>query len=223
MKKIFFIDFDTVFSSLIQNKILNYDLNLFSDMELILPNSINIGSIFVKVINSITDDSMLILDSLNGLIDSLNILNLLEIKNNKKNLKANNKYTRYRYASYQSFNILFFLLKKIENTKIPMIVTKYQSIEKSKKIISDLLNSNDFETNHFIRISDLVLFLEHIEKDFKTGFTILKNSGSSITSTVFPEETTCSTFLSSSTKILRKRKDYFIPYSKWHYFDFINI
>ncbi|MGN6709134.1 MAG: hypothetical protein ACTHKF_07285 [Candidatus Nitrosocosmicus sp.] len=223
MKKIFFIDFDTVFSSLIKNKILNYDLDLFSDIELILPNSINIGSIFVKAINSVTEDSLLILDSLNGLIDSLNILNLSEIKNNKKNLKANNKYTRYRYASYQSFNILFFLLKKIENTKIPLIVTKYQSIEKSKKIISDLLNSNDFETNHFIRISDLVLFLEYIEKDFKTGFTILKNSGYSITSTVLREETTCSTFLSSSTKILRKRKDYFIPYSKWHYFNFIDI
>jgi hypothetical protein len=223
MKKIFFIDFDTVFSSLIQNKILNYDLNLFSDIELILPNSINIGSIFVKVINSITDDSLLILDSLNGLIDSLNILNLLEIKNNKKISKTNNKYTRYRYASYQSFNILFFLLKKIENTKIPMIVTKYQSIEKSKEIILELLNSNDFETNHFIRISDLVLFLEYIEKDFKTGFTILKNSRCSIASTVFPEKTTCSTFLASSTKILGKRKDCFIPYSKWYYFNFIDI
>jgi hypothetical protein len=223
MKKIFFIDFDTVFSSLIQNKILNYDLNLFSDIELILPNSINIGSIFVKVINSITDDSLLIVDSLNGLIDSLNILNLLQIKNNKKISKTNNKYTRYRYASYQSFNILFFLLKKIENTKIPMIITKYQTIEKSKKIILDLLDSNDFETNHFIRISDLVLFLEYIEKDFKTGFTILKDCRGPITSTTFPEETICSTFLSSPTKILRKRKDCFVPYSKWYYFNFIDI
>ena len=66
--------------------------------------------------------------------------------------------------------------------RIPIIVTAYQPIERSKKMIYELISNEDLQTNHFIRISNLVLFLEFIEKDNKTGFTIVKkNLSNSIT------------------------------------------
>jgi hypothetical protein len=175
---------------------------------------------FVKLIKSITDDSLLILDSLNGLIDSLNIMNNFELQGNKKNI-LKNKHAIFHVASYQSFNILFLLMKKIENTKIPLIVTKYQSLEKTKKMILDLLCFNDLETNHFMRISNLVLFLEFFEKDFKTGFTILKKKGLPI----FPNSYTSLISPSSSTIINLSDRSHenFFPYSKWYYFNFIDV
>lgn len=216
-KKICFVDFDTVFSSYIQNNILNYDLDIFSDIKLILPKEYNIENIFVKVINSMNDDSLVILDSLNGLIDFLNIMNLLERKGNKKTI-LKEKHVRYRFASYQSFNILFLLLKKIEKTKIPIIVTKYQPLERSKKMMLDLLDSNDFETNHFTRISNIILFLEFIEKEYKTCFTLLKKGCSSPCYSNIR-----SSSLPISIKTLKERNEYFAPYSKWYYFNFFDI
>ena len=220
-KKIFYLDFDTIFSSYIHNHSLKYDLNIFSDIELILCNDSNIRTLFVKIIKSITDDSLLILDSLNGLIDSLNIMNIFELRGNKKTF-LKNKHAIFHIASYQSFNILFLLMKKIENTKIPLIVTKYQSLEKSKKMILDLLCVNDFDTNHFMRISNLVLFLEFFEKDYKTGFTILKKKGFPIFSNAY-SSSSISSSSSTTINLSNRQHENFFPYSKWHYFNFIDV
>ena len=84
-KSIFYIDFDTIFSSYIQTKTLKYDLSFFSDFKIILPRIENIELIFKEAINSLSPNSILILDSLNGLIDCLNMLNLLKLKNKNKN------------------------------------------------------------------------------------------------------------------------------------------
>lgn len=213
-QKIFYMDFDTIFSSYIQNNTLNYDLNTFSDLKIVLPQIENIEAIFKDALNSLSSTSILILDSLNGLIDLLNMLNLSKLKNknkNKNNTEAatatdNKKFPRYKSGGYQSLNILFLLLKKIENNEIPIIVTAYQPIERSKNMIFELISNKDSQTNHFIRISNLVLFLEFIEKDNKTGFTLAKKNLSN-----------------SITLSFDKNSRMFYPYSKWYCYNFFKI
>ena len=160
-KNIFFIDFDTLFSSYINTNALKYNLSDFPDIKIILPQIENLDFIFKDVINSLSCNSVLILDSLNGLIDSLIMYNLLKKKDKYKN---NNKLdtwdkssSRLKFTGYQSLNILFLLVKKLENKRIPIIVTVYQSTEKSKKMIYELLSNEGLETNHFIRMSNSVI------------------------------------------------------------------
>jgi hypothetical protein len=67
-----------------------------------------------------------------------------------------------------------------------------------------------------------VLFLEFFEKDFKTGFTILKKKGFPISLNAY------SSFNSSSPpstiiNLSDRPNENFFPYSKWHYFNFIDI
>jgi hypothetical protein len=212
-QKIFYMDFDTIFSSYIQNNTLKYDLNTFSNLKIVLPQIENIEALFKDALNSLSCTSILILDSLNGLIDLLNMLNLSKLKNKNKNNNTeaatatdNKKFPRYKSGGYQSLNILFLLLKKIENNEIPIIVTAYQPIERSKNMIFEFLSNKDSQTNHFIRISNLVLFLEFIEKDNKTGFTLIKKNLSN-----------------SITVSFDKNSGVFYPYSKWYCYNFFKI
>jgi hypothetical protein len=215
-KNIFFIDFDTLFSSYINTNALKYNLSDFPDINIILPQIENLDFIFKDVINSLSCNSVLILDSLNGLIDSLIMYNLLKKKdkyNNNNKLDTEGKsYSRLKFTGYQSLNILFLLEKKLENKRIPIIVTVYQSTEKSKKMIYELLLNDGLETNHFIRMSNSVIFLKFIEEQNKTGFTIIKkNSHSSLSSVEDPFST-----FDITSKV-------FHPYSKWYYCDFFNL
>jgi hypothetical protein len=215
-KNIFFIDFDTLFSSYINTKALKYNLSDFPDINIILPQIENLDFIFKDVINSLSCNSILILDSLNGLIDSLIMYNLLKKKdkyNNNNKLDTEDKpSSRIKFTGYQSLNILFLLVKKLENKRIPIIVTVYQSTEKSKKMIYELLSNEGLETNHFIRMSNSVIFLKFIEEQNKTGFTIIKKNNHSSLATA---EDVFSAF--------DKTSKVFHPYSKWYYYDFFNL
>ena len=192
------------------------------NLKIISPTINNIELIFTEIISSISDNSLLILDSLNGFIDCLNLLNISKLKDRDKNsssssLEINKISSKYSYAGYQSFNILFLLLKKIENSRIPIVVTKYQSLEKSQNMILDLLTTRDFETNHFIRISDLVLFLEFDQRDCKTEFTIIKKNDQGISS--LSEPTSDKTDTDTTTDV---GSDNFKPYSGWFHFNFLD-
>ena len=50
-------------------------------------------------------------------------------------------------------------------------------------MIYELLSNEGLETNHFIRMSNSVIFLEFIEEQNKTGFTIIKKNSHSSLST----------------------------------------
>jgi hypothetical protein len=203
------MDFDTVFSSYLQTKTLKFDKSDFSDLTIILPRIENIAKAFKELLSTISCNSIIIIDSLNGLMDSLNMLNLSELKSNAKTKEGeDNRASKHKSAGHQSLNILFLLLKKIESCKVPIVVTVYQPIEKSKKMIQELLSIKEEEkegaqTNHFVRISKSILFLEFIEEDLKTGFTIIKNDG-------------------SPSPPSGKNVKTFYPYSTWHYYNFTN-
>jgi hypothetical protein len=204
------MDFDTVFSSYLQTKTLKFDKSDFSDLTIILPRIENIAKAFKELLSTISCNSIIIIDSLNGLMDSLNMLNLSELKSNAKTKEGeDNRASKHKSAGHQSLNILFLLLKKIESCKVPIVVTVYQPIEKAKKMIQELLSIKEEEkegaqTNHFVRISKSILFLEFIEEDLKTGFTIIKNDG-------------------SPSPPSGKNVKTFYPYSTWHYYNFTNI
>lgn len=191
------------------------------NFKIISPTINNIELIFTDIISSISGNSILILDSLNGFIDCLNLLNISKLKDrhnsSSSSLEINKISSKYSYAGYQSFNILFLLLKKIENSRIPIVVTKYQSLEKSQNMILDLLTTRDFETNHFIRISDLVLFLEFDQSDCKTEFTIIKKNDQGISS--LSEPASDKTDIDTNTNV---GSDNFKPYSGWFHFNFLD-
>lgn len=208
-KKILFIDFDTTFSSYFQNTvILSYDKSDFSDFRIVLPGIKNMGFIIKNVVDSLSCNSILILDSLNGLVDSLNMLNLYKIKNKK--LTEGTKASRQKSGRHQSLNILSLLLKKTENKKIPIFITMYQSFERSKKMVHEiLLNNDDLETNnHFLRISSNVLFLEFDERENRTGLTLIKKSSH----VSYNATSSASSVTYAGT---------FSPYSSWFYYNFI--
>jgi len=191
------------------------------NFKIISPTINNIELIFTDIISSISGNSILILDSLNGFIDCLNLLNISKLKDrhnsSSSSLEINKISSKYSYAGYQSFNILFLLLKKIENSRIPIVVTKYQSLEKSQNMILDLLTTRNFETNHFIRISDLVLFLEFDQRDCKTEFTIIKKNDQGISSLSGP--TSDKTDIDITTNVC---SDNFKPYSGWFNYNFLD-
>jgi hypothetical protein len=189
-----------------------------ANIKIIIPTINNLELILTEIINSISDNSLLILDSLNGLMDCLNLLNISKLNDKDKNnsststLGINKISSKYSYAGYQSFNILFLLLKKIERNKIPIVVTKYQSLEKSHNMILELLTTRDFETNHFVRLSNLVSFLEFDKQDCKTVFTIIKKNYNDNLSSPSP----------TIAKTNNTVSDVFNPYSRWFYFNFLD-
>jgi hypothetical protein len=208
-KKILFIDFDTTFSSYFQNTLtLTYDKSEFSDFRIVLPGIKNMDFFIKDMVDSLSCNSILILDSLNGLIDSLNMLKLYKMKNKK--LTEGTNAPRQNSGGYQSLNILSLLLKKTENKKIPIVITIYQSLERSKKMVHGLLlNDGDSETNnHFLRISENVIFLEFDEEEHRTGLTLVKKNSSV-------------SYSSSSSDSSTTYENICFPYSRWFYYNFI--
>ena len=55
------------------------------NFKIISPTINNIELIFTEILSSISDNSLLILDSLNGFIDCLNLLNISKLKDIDKN------------------------------------------------------------------------------------------------------------------------------------------
>ena len=197
-----FVDFDTIFSSYIQTNVLHFSLDSLSNLNIFLPVAENIHIIFNNIINSLSNNSILILDSLNGLIDYINMFNLKTFKNSDI-FHIKNR-SRYKSAGYHSLVILFLLLKKIENNQIPIFITSYRPYDILKNMMNELLTNDEYSPNHFFKMSDLVLFLDFIKKDNKTGLTILKKNIDEINTT-------------------NQKNDVFYPYSRWYYYNFFRL
>jgi hypothetical protein len=71
-------------------------------------------------------------------------------------------------------------------------------------MMNELLTNVDYLPNHFFKISDLVLFLDFIEKDNKTGLTILKKN-------------------IDESKTIKQKNNVFYPYSRWYYYNFFRL
>ncbi|MDQ4072692.1 MAG: hypothetical protein M3162_00165 [Thermoproteota archaeon] len=182
-RKILFIDMDTLFSSLIQSSVLDLDKEDSFNLEIIMPlqSLDNLFTTLSRLFASISNNSVIILDSLNGLIDYINIYQNSTI-NGLDRVKQIKKSAKHKVGGYKSINILFLLLKRTQYKKIPIVITVFQKKETSEKIQTKLMTDDQsLEFNHLIRISNRIFFLEDINDccngvgNMKTMFTVFDN------------------------------------------------
>ncbi len=197
-KKILFIDMDTLFSSLIQSGIIDLDKEGSFNLDIIMPLQ-SLNNLFAnlkRLIASISNDSVIILDSLNGLIDYLNIYQNSDI-NGLDVIPRIKKKAKHKIGSYKSINILFLLLKRTQYKKIPIVITVFQKKETSEKIQNNLMmDDQSMGFNHLIKISNRIFFLENSNDGYngvgneKTMFTVF-DTGHSKTQCVFYPRSMC--------------------------------
>jgi hypothetical protein len=198
-KKILFIDMDTLFSSLIQSGILDLDEEGSFKLDMIMPlqSLDNLFTNLKRVIGSVSNDSVIILDSLNGLIDYLNIYQN-STKNGPGGFPQIKKRTKHKIGGYKSINILFLLLKMTQYKKIPIVITVFQKKETSEKTQANLMMGDQIVGfNHLIRISSRIFFLENssegcngVENE-KTVFTVFDNGHLKIPGDFYPRSLCC--------------------------------
>lgn len=197
-KKIIFLDFDTTISSLVQSNLLMLSKNQIINLDLIIPNEKEILKIIDKVFDLLQCNCVLIIDSINGLIDCLNFSTKLiirpesprnnntkvkNINNNITNINMNNKDSKNlknatKLGFYQALNLLHLLQIKAEYKKIPILVTFYQSNTKIEYLKQNLFKSEDaIYKNHYINIAKSIILVDHINSNNNndiTGITIYK-------------------------------------------------
>ncbi len=201
-KDIFYIDFDTLFTSFFQTNTLNFSLENFQNLKMFLPHNNNFESILETVLNNLSCDSIIIIDSLNGLLDHINIKNLSRTKNKNKKTGSEKRDKYIKSAGHQSLKLLFLLMKKIEDKDIPILILVYQSSKRLEKLkIELLIDSTTSQSNHYIRLSSSIFVLDFLDEFDKTCFTVLK----------------------SNKNHLVKPSEFFYPHSIWWEVNFLKV
>lgn len=174
-KKIVFLDFDTTISSLIKSKILNFEPKEYFNLNLIIPHEKEIPITITKVLDLLQCDSMLIIDSINGLIDCLNFKNTIyKYSSNSDNRnKTSTIHPNNRSGAYQALTILQLLRIKTEYKKIPILITCYQSYSRMEILKRNLFDHDTLQTNHFIKLAKSIILLEYLNNN-NTGISIYK-------------------------------------------------
>jgi hypothetical protein len=199
-KKILFVDMDTIFSSMIQSDILKLDTNGSFNLEMMMPlQTMNhLFTVLKRLFDSLSNDTVIMLDSLNGLIDYLNIyqapgkngLGLDGINKIKKR-------TKHKVGGYKSINILFLLLKRTQCKKVPIVITIFQRKETSEKIQASLMADNqDLGFNHLVRISNRMFFLDYLNDGCNDGrdrttFTVFNKDNKNALGNFYPRSLCC--------------------------------
>jgi hypothetical protein len=184
---ILIMDFDTQFTSLKNNQALCSKCDPYLDIEIFLPYQITHSAMVDKVIEYDKCNSLIVIDSLNGLLDYFNFYGINEIANNDKNMKGLNRIARLDHApakdaGYKSLNLIKIIFECHPNKEIPVIITSYQSQSSIDRLISETISDDAFpyqENNHFRRISNLVSLLEYFQDKDDLFITILKKTPSS--------------------------------------------
>ena len=204
--KILVMDFDTQLSSLMNNQVLCPNCDPHPNLEIFLPYQITHSVMVDKFIEYDKCNSLIVIDSLNGLLDYFNLDGNNEISNNDKYV-ANFKHTRLnrvnaKHAGYKSLNLLKILFQCHANKEIPVIVTSYQSQSSIDRLMFETISDESIpyqENNHFRRISNVVSLLEYFQDKDDLFMTILKK-------TTGPYNTTLSGFpnFPHTRKIIKK-------------------
>lgn len=201
-KDIFYIDFDTLLTSFFQTNTLNFNLENFQNLKMFLPHNNNFESILETVLNNLSCDSIIIIDSLNGLFDYINIKNLSRAKNKNKKTDSEKNYKYIKSAGHQSLKLLFLLMKKIEDKDIPILILVYQSSKRLERLKTELLtDSTTSQSNHYIRLSSSIFLLDFLNEFDKTCFTVFKNNKNH----------------------LAKPSEFFYPHSVWWKINFLKV
>jgi hypothetical protein len=190
---ILIVDFDTQISSLMNNQILRSKCEPHPHTEIFLPYQVTHKALVDKFIEYDKCNSLIVIDSLNGLLDYFNFYRTDETSNNdKKNVEAFERSARLnhktaKHAGFKSLNLLKILFDSNANKEIPVIVTSYQSQSSIDRLIFEMISDEAFpyqENNHFRRISNLVALLEYFQDKDDLFITILRKIPGSASNTM---------------------------------------
>ena len=181
---ILIMDFDTQLSSLMNNQVLCSNCDPCPNLEIFLPYQITHSAMVDKFIEYDKCNSLIVIDSLNGLLDYFNFYGNNEITNYDKNVEdfkrpPRLKRTARKHAGYKSLNLIKILFECHTNKEIPVIITSYQSQSSIDRLMFETISEDVFpyqENNHFRRISNLVSLLEYFQEKDDLFITILKKS-----------------------------------------------
>ena len=181
---ILIMDFDTQLSSLFNNNLLCSDRDTRLNLEMFLPYQISHNAMVDKFFEYNKCNSLIVIDSLNGLLDYFNFYKN-EISNyEKKNVDGFKSIdllnpTSSKHAGYKAFNLIKILFEAFTKKQIPVIITSYQSLSTIDRLIFETITDDALpyqENNHFRRISNLVTLLEYFQDKDDLFITILKKT-----------------------------------------------
>jgi hypothetical protein len=177
------MDFDTQWTSLMNNQLLCSNYDPHPNLEIFLPYRITHSAIVDKLIEYKKCNSLVIIDSLNGLLDYFNFYGIYELSNSDKNLVGgfNRTAGKHPHPGYRSFNMIKILFQCCASKQIPVIITSYQSQSSIDLLMFETISDVAFpyqENNHFRRISNLVSLLEYFQDKDDLFMTILKRTPS---------------------------------------------
>jgi hypothetical protein len=200
LKNNLIIDFDTQLTNLKRNKSLGLEFELFTKSEIFLPYEITLQAILDKVTNYFTRDSLLIvIDSLNGLIDYFGTYFYEKFdKNTKaeysKKLVHSDSQLGFsnQNAGYIGFSFLNILFRNQFVSEIPIVITSYISQRSLDKLILELEKGDHdkiVDRNHFRRFSNTVSCLGYLNSHNTLIATVIKKKedipGASTSDTAF--------------------------------------
>ncbi|HEU5121045.1 MAG TPA: hypothetical protein VFT71_08655 [Candidatus Nitrosocosmicus sp.] len=192
------IDFDTQLTNLKRNKSFGLKFALFEKADIFLPYEITFQMILNKITDYFRPNSMIVIDSLNGLIDYFgtyfynNSNNNLKDKFTKQVSQLNSQFGSNKNAGYTGFSFLNILFRNTLVKEIPIVITSYISQRSLDKLTIELAKVDYKEIedrNHFRRFSNTVSCLGYYKCHPTLVVTILKkvsnNTGSSAPYTDF--------------------------------------
>lgn len=176
------MDFDTQLTSLVNNQFILSDSDSRPNLEIFLPYQITHSTMVDKFIEYDKCNSLIVIDSLNGLLDYFNFYGSNESSSNHKYVEkykgaaSLNRITG-KHAGYKSLNLLKILFQFHADKEIPVVITSYQSQSSIDRLIFETISEESYphqENNHFRRISNLVSLLEYFQDKDDLFITILK-------------------------------------------------
>lgn len=178
--KILFLDFDTQFTAFQANDLLDLNFKTVPGLEIFLPYSSSVEGIIDKILQFDKFNSLIVLDSLNGLIDyfSLPADNSRDTvkKSSHSNLNKNQQIYS-KFAGYKSLIFLSLLLQESALKTTPQVVTYYQSPTSIDRLKLEIISNKKLgkqEDNHFRRISNKVILVEYDEQVENFRATVIK-------------------------------------------------
>jgi hypothetical protein len=181
---ILIMDFDTQLSSLFNNNLLFSNHETHLNLEIFIPYQITHDSMVDKFIEFNKCNSLIVIDSLNGLLDYFNFYRNEISDHDKKNVDGFKRvdqlnHTSSKHAGYKTLNLIKILFEAYTKKQIPVIITSYQSQSTIDRLIFETIKDDALpyqENNHFRRISNLVTLLEYFKDKDDLFITILKKT-----------------------------------------------
>lgn len=190
------IDFDTNFTNLKGNTIVASEYAMLKKSEISMPYDTTFQTLLDKISSHCDGGSLIVIDSLNGLIDYFGIpfyhFGNAETKttHNKKALRMPAQLANDNHAGYKGFSLLKILFQNQFLNEMTVVLTSYISKRSLDNLIMDLVAFDDGKVNarnHFRRISNSVYCLGYIANNTGLGVTVIKESKKVTDQMSYPE------------------------------------